>query len=53
LGTEIKTLVDEEKSIGSHTIEFDASALPSGIYFYHLQTPNFTQKPPTSPKQRR
>ena len=43
LGSEITTLVNEEKSIGTHTIEFDASNLPSGIYFYQLQTPNFTQ----------
>jgi hypothetical protein len=43
LGSEIITLVNEEKPIGTHTIEFGASNLPSGIYFYQLQTPNFTQ----------
>jgi len=43
LGNEIASLVNEEKPIGTHTIEFDASNLPSGIYFYQLQTPNFTQ----------
>jgi hypothetical protein len=43
LRSEITALVNEEKSIGTHTIEFDATSLPSGIYFYQLQTPNFTQ----------
>ncbi len=43
LGNKIETLVNEEKHIGTHTIEFNASSLPSGIYFYQLQTPNFTQ----------
>jgi hypothetical protein len=43
LGNEIETLVNEEKPIGTHTIEFDASSLPSGIYFYQLKTNNITQ----------
>jgi hypothetical protein len=43
LGNEITTLVNEEKPIGIYTIEFDASNLPSGIYFYKLQSSNFTQ----------
>ena len=43
LGNEIITLVNEEKPIGAYTIEFDATNLPSGIYFYQLQTPSFTQ----------
>jgi len=37
LGSEILTLNNEEKPIGSYKIEFDATALPSGIYFYRLQ----------------
>jgi hypothetical protein len=37
LGSEIAELVNEEKPIGTHTIEFDATALTSGIYFYRLQ----------------
>jgi hypothetical protein len=43
LGEKVKQLVNEEKPIGTYTIEFDASNLPSGIYFYKLQTQNFTQ----------
>ena len=37
LGNEIATLVNEEKSIGSFVIKFDATGLPSGIYFYRLR----------------
>jgi hypothetical protein len=43
LGSEVAILVNEEKSIGSYTIEFDASKLTSGIYFYKLKANNFTQ----------
>ncbi len=41
LGNEIKTLVNEFKSKGSHTINFDGSKLPSGIYFYRLRANEF------------
>jgi len=37
LGREIATLVNEQKPAGSYEIEFNASSLPSGIYFYGLQ----------------
>jgi hypothetical protein len=37
LGSEIVALVKEEKSAGSYQIEFDATILSSGIYFYRLQ----------------
>jgi hypothetical protein len=43
LGKEIKTLVNEEKDTGYHEIVFDGSELPSGVYFYTLQTPKFSQ----------
>jgi len=43
LGNEIKTLVNKVKPAGLYDIEFDGSSLPSGIYLYKLQTPNFTQ----------
>ena len=44
LGSEIATLVNEESATGGpaiYEIEFDASSLPSGIYFYQLRTGNF------------
>ena len=37
LGNEIAVLVDEEKSAGIYEVEFDATGLPSGIYFYKLE----------------
>ena len=43
LGNELETLINEEKDIGYHEILFDGSGLPSGIYFYTIQTPRFTQ----------
>ena len=41
LGKEVSTLVREEKPIGTHTIEFDATGLPSGVYFYRLEAGDF------------
>ncbi|MGI0016067.1 MAG: T9SS type A sorting domain-containing protein [Nitrososphaera sp.] len=43
LGRVIKTLVDQEKSTGTYKIKFDASDLSSGVYFYQLQTREFSQ----------
>ena len=43
LGKEIATLVNEEKSAGSYEVVFDASKLPSGIYFYTLNAGEFSQ----------
>ena len=37
LGEEVITLVDEEKAPASYTVSWDASAQPSGIYFYRLE----------------
>lgn len=42
LGREVAVLVNEEKSAGSHTIQWDASTLPSGVYLYRLQTGAFS-----------
>jgi len=38
LGRELATLVDEVKSSGSYTATFNASSLPSGVFFYRLTT---------------
>jgi len=43
LGNEVATLVNEYRRAGSHNIEFDASKLSSGIYFYKLQTGSFIE----------
>lgn len=38
LGNEIETLVNADKSAGNYEVEFDASNISSGIYFYVLKT---------------
>jgi hypothetical protein len=43
LGNEIATLVNEEKPAGSYLVDFDASQLSSGIYFYKLQSGSFVE----------
>jgi len=43
LGNEVANLVNEEKPAGSYEINFNASNLSSGIYFYRLQANDFTQ----------
>ncbi len=37
LGREMVTLVDQEQEAGSHTVSWNASSMPSGVYFYRLQ----------------
>ena len=36
LGQEVATLVNENKNPGRYEINFDASSLPSGVYFYRI-----------------
>jgi hypothetical protein len=43
LGKEAATLVNEEKPAGEYIITFDASAFTSGIYFYLLNSGNFSE----------
>jgi hypothetical protein len=43
LGNEIGTLLNEEKPAGEYEVEFNASSLPSGIYFYQLQAGDYIQ----------
>lgn len=42
LGNEIVILVNEEKQPGNYEVEFDASGLTSGVYFYKIQAGYFT-----------
>ncbi len=42
LGREVKTLVNGSEQAGSHQVTFDATAFPSGVYFYRLSTGNMT-----------
>jgi hypothetical protein len=43
LGQQIATLVDKEQSIGTYTIQWEASNFPSGVYLYSLQTNDFVE----------
>jgi len=43
LGEEIEMLVSEELSSGSYKFDWNANNLPSGIYFYKLQSENFVE----------
>jgi hypothetical protein len=39
-GKEITRLVNQNLKHGSYEFEFNAADLPSGVYFYKLETPN-------------
>ena len=41
LGQLIATLVNGENEPGEHTVRFDGSHLPSGVYLYRLQAGSF------------
>jgi hypothetical protein len=43
LGTEIETLVNEEKAVGTYELTWYAENLPSGIYFYRLQAGSYVE----------
>jgi hypothetical protein len=43
LGNEVAILVNEEKSAGEYELEFNASDLSSGLYFYRLEAGNFIE----------
>ncbi|MCH7548685.1 MAG: T9SS type A sorting domain-containing protein [Candidatus Krumholzibacteriota bacterium] len=42
-GRVVARLVDETKAAGDHTLEWNASGIASGVYFYRLQTTGFVQ----------
>jgi len=43
LGQELITLIDQNMESGEHTINFDASKLNSGVYFYRLDAGSFSE----------
>jgi hypothetical protein len=43
LGREVKMLVNQTQQAGNYNVSFNASDLPSGIYFYELNSNNFVQ----------
>ncbi len=44
LGIEVTSLVNETKHPGSYETSWDASAFPSGVYFYELNTGDFKER---------
>ena len=43
LGREVARLVDGVEAAGYHEVTFDGSGLASGVYFYRLTTPGFSE----------
>lgn len=43
LGVEVATLVNDSKSSGNYSVDFNAANFSSGVYFYSLSVNNFTQ----------
>lgn len=43
LGQEITTLVNEEITVGSHSVRFDGSGLSSGLYLYSIEAENYRE----------
>ena len=43
LGRDVSTLVNEYKTAGTYSIEFNASRFASGIYFYQIHSGNFVE----------
>ena len=43
LGSEVVNLISEEQHSGMYEVEFNATGLPSGFYFYQLKAGDFVQ----------
>ncbi|MBV6477481.1 MAG: hypothetical protein HGGPFJEG_00220 [Ignavibacteria bacterium] len=43
LGREVVVLLDQNLDSGEHSVEFNATEYPSGIYFYRIKTPEKTE----------
>ncbi len=43
LGQEVANLVDDYRQAGNYSVQFNASKLASGVYFYRLQANDFAQ----------
>lgn len=42
LGNEVAAIVNGKQNAGSYSVEWNAVNFSSGIYFYKLETPGFT-----------
>lgn len=43
LGQKVSQLINEQLEIGSYDYEFESNGIPSGIYFYKLETDTFSE----------
>ena len=43
LGQKVEVLVNEVKETGSYTVSFNASSIASGVYFYRIETSQYSQ----------
>ncbi len=43
LGREVGNLINKEQAMGNYKVEFNASSLTSGVYFYRLQSGDFVE----------
>ncbi len=43
IGQEVSTLVNQDMDAGSYEVNFNASDLASGVYFYRIQTANYSE----------
>jgi len=43
IGRDVATIVSEEISAGSYSRQWNATNMPSGVYFYRLQTGSFNE----------
>ena len=43
MGEEVATLVNGVMQAGGHTVSWNASSMPTGVYFYQLESANFSQ----------
>ena len=43
LGREVAALMNEVKQPGEYNVVWDASKMPSGVYFYRLTAGSFSQ----------
>jgi hypothetical protein len=42
-GRDVAALIEQELQPGRHQVQFNASGLSSGVYFYRLSTGSFSQ----------